>query len=136
MVGRRQTSSALRWPLGLMLGLLLLLVALSTLQRAAAFLVAPSRQALLLLPARTGRGAGGGSVRTAAARMTAAADDSSGAVVDRRALVRNAGVGLSLLSGLALLRPNEEGRCVRACRVLGVERGGMKGSANRSSGAE
>ncbi len=52
--------------------------------------------------------------RAASTRMMASAGEGGqGGEMDRRALVRTAGVGLSLLSGLALLQlPQQEGRCV------------------------
>ena len=70
---------------------------------AAAFLLAPSslQQTQPRSSSRSSSSGGGSTVR-----MMATGGDG----VDRRGLVRSAGVGLSLLSGLALLQP--EGRCV------------------------
>lgn len=89
------SRAAVRRPLGLGL---LLLASLSLYQHAAAFLLSPT----------TPRRAAGGATRMMAEKQ----QQGAGAVVDRRALVRNAGVGLSFLSGLALLQLPQEGRCV------------------------
>lgn len=92
-------------------------------QRATALLLLllPSMAAAFLLqqtqpqPRSSSRSSGSGS----AVRMMATGGDG----VDRRGLVRSAGVGLSLLSGLALLQP--EGRCVCVCFVRWVDGWGL-----------